>query len=431
MRALLIDPVAVPDRRWRRFADRALFGGVFPDWLNKGEPYFSLNALVLTGEEGQALTRATNQLADVFLKATRAIAPDVDRLVSYGFPWSAAELLSQEPETPLVLGRFDFAPDAAGHWWALELNADTPSGLRESVALDALIHRWAPGADGLRRPSAGLGAAFARQVVAALETPGPPVERLGLVTDAAMVEDLAQFVFTRDLLAKVLAPRGVEVVLGDVDNLIWRRNRLCLLGRPIQALYRYYPFEALLGRPEFPAIYDAVFAGQLRLINGLRGLLAQNKAVIAWIWQHRDDPIFSVAERAAIRDHLPPTYQILDLPEDFDYRQAVVKQVFGREGEEVYFGDRLSREDWLLCRRWRSYIVQDRIFVPSIDAVLWRRGGPARETLWPGIGAFICGLRFAGIYSRFGGQIIDHSAKYVATFVETDDQRGGSRGPIV
>lgn len=419
MRALLTDPAAVSERRWRRFADRALFGGVLPDWLNRGEPYFSLNALVLTAAEAETLTRASDRLARVFLKASRAVAADVDRLVSHGFPWSAAELLSQEPEQPLLLGRFDFAPDADGRWWALELNADTPSGLREGVALDALIHRWAPGAGALRRPGAGLGAAFARQVQAAIDGPGPPVERVGLVTDAGMVEDLAQFVFTRDLLARALAPRGIEVVLGDLDNLAWRRGGLCLVGRPIQALYRYYPFEALLGRPEFPAIFDAVFSGKLRLLNGLRGLLTQNKALIAWIWQHRDDAIFSPDERAAIRDHLPPTYQILDLPEDFDYRRSVVKQVFGREGEEVYFGDRLSPEDWLLCRRWRSYIVQERILVPSVEAVIWRRAGPVREALWPGIGSFVCGHGFAGCYSRLGGQIINHGAKYVATFAET------------
>ena len=418
MRVLLADPTAISDRVWRRFADRALIAGIMPDWLNRGEPYFTLNALVLTAGEAARLVRASERLARVMAKAVRVVAPDVDRLVSYGFPWVAAELLAQEPESPLLLGRFDFVPDIAGRWWVLEFNADTPSGLREGVVVDDLIHRWAPGAARTRRLSAGLGRALVRQVRAAMAQSDLPVHRIGLVTDAGMVEDLAQFVFTRDLLARALASDGIEVILGDLDNLGWRRGRLCLLGQPIQALYRYYPFETLLGKPAFPAIFDAVFGGQLILLNGLRGLLAQNKALLAWVWQHRDDPLFTPVEQAAIRDHVPPTYQILDLPADFNYRQAVIKQVFGREGEEVYFGDRLSPADWEQCRRWRTFVVQDRIAVPPLDAVLWRRSGPVRETVWPGVGAFVAGQGFAGCFSRVGAPIINHQAKFLATFSE-------------
>ncbi|HEX2171348.1 MAG TPA: glutathionylspermidine synthase family protein [Dehalococcoidia bacterium] len=429
MQALITDPAAVSDRLWWRFADRAVLTGLFPDWLNRGEPYFSLNALVLRTDEAQRLIQASNHLARVFSKATNAVAGDVDRLVSYGFPWAAAELLAQEPPTPLLLGRFDFVPDAAGRWRVLEFNSDTPSGLREGVALDPLIQRLAPGAAGLDRPSAGLARAFTRQVIAAVQGPGPAVERIGLVTDAGMVEDLAQFAFTRDLLARALAPHGIEVVLGDLDNLTRRRGQLCLIGRTIQALYRYYPFEALLGHPAFPAIFDAVFADRLRLLNGLRGLLTQNKALLAWIWRHREDPVFTPAERAAIRDHLPPTHLILDLPQDFDYRQSVVKQVFGREGSEVYFGDRLSVEEWQMCRRWRSFIVQERVVVPALEAVVWRRRGAGRETIWPGIGAFVVGDQFAGCYSRIGGRIIDHSAKFVATFAEVESPKSKVQSP--
>lgn len=417
MRALLTDPAAVSERHFQRFADRALVRGVLPDWLNRAEPYFTLNALILTAGEGAALRAATDAFARVFAKATAAVAPDVDRLVSFGFPWAAAEFLAQEPGSPFILGRFDFAPDAAGCPWVLECNADTPSGLREGAVVDALIHEWAPGAGAYAPLSGHLAAAFVRQVEAALTAPGgPPVERLGLVTEAGMIEDLAQFVFTRDLLARALAPQGIEVVLGDVDNLGWRRNTLCLAGRPVQALYRYYPFETLFGTPGFPAIYDAVFSGRLRLLNGLRGLLTQNKALLAWIWQHQADPLFTPVERAAIAAHFPPTHAILDLPPDFDYRHSVIKQVFGREGEEVYFGDRLSSTGWEQCRRWRSYIVQERIDVQPLDAVLWRRSGPAVEAVWPSLGAFVCGDRFAGCYSRVGGPIIDHSAKFLATW---------------
>ena len=45
----------------------------------------------------------------------------------------------------------------------------------------------------------------------------------------------------------------------------------------------------------------------------------------------------------------------------------MLKQAFGREGEEVYFGDRLSDADWARCREWGSYVCQRRVDVPPLD----------------------------------------------------------------
>src|SRR5207249_7320025 len=184
-------------------------------------------------------------------------------------------------------------------WWLLEYNADTPSGVREAIAAEEIACELLPAAHDLLRPSAGL----ADALIAAFESATRellPGSTLGLLTNAGELEDLAQIVFTGRLIAERLASHGVRVVVGDLDNLRATRGGLTLGGTPIQAIYRYVPFESWFGTPEFAALYDAVKRGKILLLNGLYGLLLQHKGLMSWIWSHRDDSRFTDEERRTI-----------------------------------------------------------------------------------------------------------------------------------
>jgi glutathionylspermidine synthase len=245
----------------------------------------------------------------------------------------------------------------------------------------------------------------------------PPTRALGLVTSADELEDLAQMAFTARLLGTPLADRGVEVILGDSDNLAHRRGGIVLCGRPVGALYRYIPFETLLGRPAFAAIYDAVAAGRLRLLNGLFGLLLQHKGLLARLWEHHQDPaLFSPAERAALAGHLPPTWDIDRVPPSVSPAQLVAKQVFGREGEEVFFGDDTPAETWETLRRRHTYVAQQRIQAAELDATVATAFGPEVRRGSATVGAFAIQGRWAGFYTRFGDRITTSRAKWLATF---------------
>ncbi|MBI3977098.1 MAG: glutathionylspermidine synthase family protein [Chloroflexi bacterium] len=430
MRVLLTD-TDVPPALYRRLIRRAVCRGLVPDHLTHGTPYLSLNAVVLTDAELAKLVEISECFARIFAWAGRCIAEDVDALVTLGFPWTVAEILRGEPSRPVVLGRFDFVVDGAGHWWLLEYNSDTPSGLRESTAVDEAAFQLLQARFAGRRANGALVPRLVAAVRVALaggasSGPGSPPTApsqplvLGLLTDAGELEDLAQMAFTEQLLRIGLAGDPVEIVLGDVDNLTrTRHGGIALLGRPLDALYRYYPFETLLGRPAFSAIADAAAAGRLRLLNGLRGFLLQNKGLLAWIWARRNDPALTPMERAAIQHHLPPTWWIRDVPPDVDRRATVVKQVFGREGEEVYFGDAMTERDWDRCRQWGSYVVQQRIEVPPLASIAWSwQGRPEPATRWATVGSFVAAEAWAGCYTRLGNRIVTSRAEFVPTFVE-------------
>jgi glutathionylspermidine synthase len=148
-------------------------------------------------------------------------------------------------------------------------------------------------------------------------------------------------------------------------------------------------------------------------------LLAQNKGVLAWLWSHHEDlHLFTASERRAILEHLPAVSWIDEVDGRRQSGEVVLKQVFGREGEEVYFGDRLSDEDWQRCRAWGSYIVQRRVEAAPLRMVIRTSAGPAVRSLWPAVGSFTAAGRWAGYYTRLGEPITTARAKFVATFVE-------------
>ena len=412
MRALLTTPGQLRPSRYRRFVRRCLIEGLLSDHLVAGEPYLALNGLVLEREDLAALRWLTEAFSRAFDVAGRALQRDVPRLVAIGFPWVAAELLAAESPRLPVVGRFDFARDESGRWWLLEFNADTPSGLREAIAGDRAVAALLGEAGALELPSDCL----AERLIEAFGAALVGASTLGLVTSAGELEDLSQILFLGELLRPGLERRGVGIVVGDERNLgtTARGARLC--GRPIDALYRLLPFEGMLGTPAFAALYDAVLAGRLRLLNGLYGLLLQHKGVMAWLWAHRRR--LDGAARRAVECHLPPTWWLDELPGGEPPEGLVAKQVFGREGEEVFFGDELTAPDWTALRRRGGYVAQRRVRVGELEAVVPTALGAARWRGHPTVGAFAVDGRFAGFYSRFGPRLITRRAKWLATLVE-------------
>ena len=235
---------------------------------------------------------------------------------------------------------------------------------------------------------------------------------------ASELEDLMQMAALQLLLQGMPEWGGRPVVLGDVDNLRPRGSGISLGGQPVAALYRYVPFEAMFGTPPFAAICNAVAAGRLHLVNGLFGLLLQHKGLMAWMWEHRDDHLFTSDQRSAIAGHLAPTWYIEDQRSPSERGGLVAKQVFGREGEEVFFGDDLTATQWEALGRRGLYVVQNRIDVaPFAAAVVTDREAGVR-TGSVTVGAYTAGPRFAGYYSRFGGRIINSRALWFATLTD-------------
>ena len=375
---------------------------------------------VLSERDASLLAELSDLFSQLFDRVARSLASDPARLIQLGFPWVAAELLAAEVPRQPLLGRFDFLQDEDGHWWLLEFNADTPSGVRESIVADRLVHR-AIGA-GLDRPNGALAPALVeafREALGGL----PAGARLGLVTTASELEDLAQMSFTTALLRGPLGGEGYEIVLGDADNLDGQRRRLRLCGKPVDALYRYVPLESMLGTAAFTAVFEAASGGRLRLLNGLYGLLLQHKGLLAILWEQRDDPELSPDQRRALSQHLPATWSIDRCPAGQPRAELVAKQVFGREGEEVFFGEDLSAPAWQFLAAQQTYVAQRRLRPRAFEAVVPTAAGQCTQRGHATVGSYVVAGRWAGFYTRFGGKVITSRAKWLATLTQPASHR--------
>src|SRR3954470_1377450 len=192
MRILHARPDAVDPDLYRRFVQRAQIEALMPDLLVEGEPYLAPNAVVLDPGESAQLRKLTSAFAAAFRRAGEIVMTDRALMEDWGFPWLAAELLAAEVARMQVVGRFDFLPDADGSWRLLEFNADTPSGIREAIAVDAIVHRMIPGASVFERPNRLLRGALVKAFEHAITNTPTRRRRLGLVTDAGELEDLSQ-----------------------------------------------------------------------------------------------------------------------------------------------------------------------------------------------------------------------------------------------
>ena len=132
--------------------------------------------------------------------------------------------------------------------------------------------------------------------------------------------------------------------------------------------------------------------------------------------------LFDQEARAAIEAHLPPTWPIGEVPSNVVRDGLVAKQVFGREGHEVFFGEDCSPEAVATLMQRQTYVAQARVQVASVrggGADVARAGcrrrlpdGRLFRRRWP----------VGGLYTRFGDKITTSRSKWLATFAEPDSE---------
>lgn len=392
-----------------------------------GWRYLSLSTVCLDTAEVAQLQRCTRAFSDLLDRAVDGILADPDWWPALAWPRPAIELARQEPSHPggraSLFGRFDCLLDPTGTWRIIEFNADTPSGAREASGLEPALARLQPG---LRPLSPGLPRRLISALLGRIAAHPRPVRLVGVVAPHSWLEDIAQATW----LARQLEAAGQPALVGDVTDLEVLRARVTLRGRPIDALYRFYPVEALYRHWIFAELSDAAIAGRLLLLNGLRGFLAQSKACLAWLWAHHQ--ALGADASASLERHLPPTYLMRE-PAAAELARAqpvVVKHVNGREGDSVVFGDRLDGAGWEARLLEGGYVVQRAVeTTPLADIAVddWRARVSRVEPRYACVGAFAIDGRFGGCYTRLDGPITSSRASYVATLAEPRPDAAGRR----
>jgi glutathionylspermidine synthase len=308
-------------------------------------------------------------------------------------------LIADEPDRPHQCARYDLFPCDDGRLMVSEFNEDVPGGFNEAEGLPELLGDAGPGC----RWEKGLRRRFVEAFADA--------DSVGLLYATAFSEDLQHML----ILEKWLVAAGHPVVLGSPAHLAPRLlGGAKVMGRPVDALFRFYPGEWMPRLPNFD-VWRRLGPG-LPMMNPLRHMVRQSKKIFA-LWH--EDTGATPEERALLDAHCPRTfpYDPADATRLRDERrQWVLKRAFGRMGDAVVMGSLSTARQWddalaEAARKPADWCVQACFRVMPLD---FQRG-----SLYPTLGAFVVNGRFAGYYSRAAARpFLTHEALHVATVVQ-------------
>lgn len=279
-----------------------------------GLPYWDESvAYRFDTEEIDTLESASRELHEKCLEAVEHIICN-RQLGRLGIPECAHSVIEQawEADPPAIYGRLDLAYNG-GPPKLLEYNADTPTSL-----LEAAVIQWHwlqdvnPEADQFNSIWEGL-----VQKWSDLKKEGylqSNYVHFGCVNEP---EDL----MTTAVLMDTAQEAGLAVSFLQMADIGWNSIQQCLVdqgGRPMQTLFKLYPWEWILRDPFGPMVLQTY--REMQWIEPIWKMVLSNKAVLAILWELFPD-----------HPNLLPAY--LDGPRDMD--EFVTKPFWGREGANV------------------------------------------------------------------------------------------------
>ncbi len=239
------------------------------------------------------------------LAAEHAIRHDRHQML--GIPQSVWPLFvrSWERQEPSLYGRMDLRWDGTGAPKLLEYNADTPTSLYESAVIQwEWLQCAVPEADQFNSIHEALIAAW-------------PTLKLPRQVHFTCMRDTDEDKGNVDYLRDTATQAGLDTPFLFIDEIGWNGRRFVdLADRPIDAIFKLYPWEFLL-RDDFG--YD-IAAAPTRWIEPAWRLLLSGKGILALLWELFPD-----------HPNLLPAYREPGRTGGAEIR----KPLFGREGANI------------------------------------------------------------------------------------------------
>jgi glutathionylspermidine synthase len=280
----------------------------------RGRPYWDESAYyAFTSREIDELEAATNELQRLALEAGQHVI-DTRRFADYGIPEAAVDAIvwAWNEEPPAIYGRLDLAYDGIHPPKLLEYNADTPTAL-----LEASVVQWywlkdvEPGADQFNSIHERLVAKW-RDLRSNVGSP-----LYFAAAEEAQAEDLITATYLRDT-ANEAGLTTSALLMKDIGWDAGASRFVDLEDRPVQSIFKLYPWEWLVHEPFGPQLLETYRATQW--IEPIWKMLWSNKALLAVLW-----------ELFPNHPNLLPAY--LDGPRDLG--RYVKKPKLAREGANI------------------------------------------------------------------------------------------------
>ena len=324
-----------------------------PEWENR---YPTLSALVMQSANKHELQAISAGLVAALSRLVEAL-----RTNSSQMPFDLFNMTDKL--TPYILGdnaayvsylcRLDFVKDLSGSYKLVEINADTPCALPETFYANKVAENYFAALHHLMLTPRSDGAELAEPFLRLLEQPkyaDCDMVRIAFAADRAYSEDWANAKFMYERVLAVLRERvmshlpvscrlvGLEELVVHDDG-VYIPNEIFHKEDRLDILYRLHPLELLMddesedGYPVGLKLMELANFGAVDLVNPVKSIVLQNKALMALAWylyQHR--LFWTPQEEKLIGEHLTPTY--LDSAA-LRGRRYIKKPIFGREGAGI------------------------------------------------------------------------------------------------
>lgn len=383
---------------WDRVTERGMFEGDFTGRYVKNFQYIGLDYLNLERNKYRELIFAVEAVAKIMDKTQKLVYTNLRYFAPIlGIEQLEDILSSKFTEEFLFLGRMDWAIDNSGQLKLLEINAETPAGLAESLYIDRIITEEL----GIKEenPNVELRSKIVDQFKKIVNdySKTRSIQTIGVLT-STYYEDW----YTAKSLYKVLSEEmSYDFVIGSIyDCRVDSTGKLNLYGKSLDAVYRYYPLD-WFDKEEMSDKKDAL--KNTLSINPAHTIISQSKAFFAVMYELLKQGFYSEEEKAILLKYIPKTsFQVEEL-NSYDY---LVKPILSREGKGIALACELQEipdED---------YIYQQRVDTINLNYEVYSNISGNSEVLYPILGTYVAGTKFAGIYTRLGRFITENLCIY-------------------
>lgn len=390
--------------KWNRINDMAAFEFGYTGGYTGACESFTLDALIIKQPRFEELKQASEKIWQVIEKTTELVRKNYRIFCPVlGIDDSLQELVAQELTAQTAfISRLDWCMDTGGNWRILEVNSETPAGLMESVVLNDIIHSEL--AAHFHNPNEKLvlliREAF-KNIVKDYEKV-KHVENIGFVS-CAFSEDW----YDTQLVYELLKDFPYNFISGEISGLETRDGKLCLYGKPLDAVYRYYPLDWLANDPYFEGV-TGTFMGSTPSINPPASFIPQSKAFFALMWELAGQGFYSRGEKDLIEKYVPRTTLSAKKMKDID--NYCIKPFFGREGQQITFSFSGEKTEQ------KNSVFQEWVDSQTLPLKLFTTVYSAQYAACPVVGTYMINSKFGGIYTRAGSRITDRQAVYIPTF---------------
>ena len=256
----------------------------------------------------------------------------------------------------------------AGQIRFVEYNAESPAGMAYSDNLAAIFARL-PVMKAFRKRFRGRFLPTRRRQLSAMlhafRQWGRGTRPVIAIVDWEGLPTAPEF----EMFKAFFEAAGVKTVICDPRSLELRRGRLYAQGKAVNLVYRRVLTSELLARgDETRALRDAYVAGAVCVVNSFRAKLLHKKMSLAMLSDDRYRRLYTPAQRAAIRSHIPWTRRVVpELGDEIARRREtlVLKPNDEYGGKGVVLGWTVDQAE-IDVATTQSYVVQEAVEIPRV-----------------------------------------------------------------